>query len=104
MINLKVKLLTSIKDRTIGLIGYEKPEPIMFLTRFGIHTFGLKFPIDVLVLDKNNKVVKLVENLKPNNLFDWPIKYNRVIELPTGYIKKNKVVLLTNINLEIDKS
>lgn len=102
MINIKVKLLTSIKDRTIGLINYKKPEPVMFFTRFGIHTFGLNYPIDVMVLDNNNKVVKLVENLKPNKLFYWPVKHNKVIELPAGYIKNNNIKLRTKIicNLE----
>jgi len=55
MITVKVKIYKSIKCRTIGLIGHDNPEPIMFYTKFGIHTFGLKFPIDVLILDKNNE-------------------------------------------------
>ena len=93
MITLKVKLVSSIKDRTIGLIGKEKPESIMFFTRFGIHTFGMKFPIDVLILNKCNRVVRLKENLKPNSLFFWQLKYNKVLELPPGEIKKLKVKL-----------
>jgi hypothetical protein len=95
----KVKLYSSLKDRGIGLIGHKKAEPAMFLTRFGIHTLGLKFPIDVLVLDSEGKVVKLEGGLKPNRFFVWPIKFNKVVELPEGYIKKNKIHLGSNIKI-----
>ncbi len=51
MLDLKVKRLKTLKGKTIGLIGREKIAPVVFETRFGIHTFGLKFPIDVLVTE-----------------------------------------------------
>lgn len=97
MITIKVKNLISQKDRTIGLINYSKPEPVMFLTRFGIHTFGLVFPIDVVILDKDGKAVKLTRNLKPNNVLFWPIRYNKVLELPAGLIKKYKIKIGSKI-------
>lgn len=101
MIEIKVELYSSIKDRGLGLIGKDKPEAVMFITRFGIHTLGLKFPIAVIVLDKNNFVVKLSENLKPNRFFVWPIKYDKVLELPAGFIKKNGVKVGSKIGLKL---
>ena len=91
MIILKVKIAKSLKDRTIGLIGKDKPEPIMFTTRFGIHTFGVKFPIDIVILDKNDVVVKMKRSLKQNKFFFWPIWYSKVLELPEGFIEKYKI-------------
>lgn len=91
MITIKAKICRSIKDRTIGLIDRQKAEPMLFFTRFGIHTFGLKFPIDVVVLDEGSRVVKIKENLTPNNFFFWPIKYNKVLELPGGFINLAKI-------------
>jgi uncharacterized protein len=91
MILLKVKTLTGLKDRTIGLIGQGKPEPIIFITRFGIHTFGVKFPIDVVILDRNNIAVKIKQSLKQNRFFFWPIQYDKVLELPEGYVGKYKI-------------
>lgn len=104
MINIKVKLYSSIKDRGIGLIGNKKAEPVMFFTRYGIHTLGLTFPVDIVVLDKNNVVVKLTENLKPNRFFLWPFKYNKVLELPVGFIEKNGIRIGSEINLEVIKN
>lgn len=103
MITIKVKLFSSTKDRLVGLIGSDKPEAVMFLTRFGIHTFGMKFPIDILVLDKDNKVVKIAQNLKPGNLFFWPPKFNKVIELPKGFVSKKKIKVGSKISLQMVK-
>lgn len=93
MTELKVKLLNSFKDKTIGLLGREKAYSVFFKTRFGIHTFGMKFPIDVVILDKNNKVVKIFENLKPNRIFFWLPVFDKVLELPKGEIAINKIKL-----------
>lgn len=86
----------------IGLLNSEKPHAIYFRTRFGIHTFGLKFPIDVIILDNNINVVRLKENLKPNRIFLWNPIHNRVIELPVGEIKKSKTEIGDKIRLIID--
>jgi uncharacterized protein len=77
--------------KAIGLIGEKKPQAILFMTRFGIHTFGVRFPIDVLILNKNKQIVKVKENLQPNRFFFWNPKYTIVLELPEGTIQKNKI-------------
>lgn len=65
-----------------GLIGQKKIEPLFFQTRWGIHTFGVKKPIDVIILDDNHTVVAIKQNLKPNRIFFWNPKYQNVLELP----------------------
>jgi len=76
-------------SEAIGLIGARKASAYILKTRFGIHTFGLLFPIDVLILDKENKVGVLKENLKPLRIFMWRPHLNTVLELPQGTIKKS---------------
>lgn len=71
----------------------------MFRTRFGIHTFGMHYPIDVIILDKQQIVVHLKENLMPNRLYFWNPKYSIVIELPKETIKKKKISLGSKFNL-----
>lgn len=88
-ITISAKKLTWHK-KFIGLIGKDKPEAIYFETRWGIHTFGLKFPIDVVILDENNKVVVVKKSLKQNSLFFWNPKYSRVLELSSGFIRMKK--------------
>ena len=77
----------------VGLIGARKASAFILKTRFGIHTFGLLFSIDVLILDKENKVARMRENLKPFRFFIWKPHYNTVIELPGGSIKKSNTTI-----------
>ena len=74
----------SFSDRTLGLLKPTKPRSLLLHTRFGIHTFGMKDIIDVLILDQHNTVVSHKKNLKPNRIFLWNPKYSTVIELPSG--------------------
>lgn len=73
-----------------GLLFNDMPEALTFETRFGVHTFLLKFPIDLILVDKNKKVVFIKEEIKPNRIVLWNPKYKIVLELKTGSIKKSK--------------
>lgn len=79
--------LTGFK-KIIGLMGEDKPQTVVFKTRFGIHTFFLKFPIDLVIVSKEKKVVFLKKSVKPNRVVFWDFRYDTVIELPEGLIEK----------------
>lgn len=80
-------------DRFLGLLNPSNPRSMLFITRFGIHTFFMKECIDVLVLDSDNKVRVVKKSLSPNRLFFYPIQLNKVLELPAGFIALNKIKL-----------
>lgn len=84
-----LKIASSFSDKLLGMLRKANLGGSSFQTRFGIHTFFLKFHIDVIILDKNGKVVKLASML-PNKVFFWNPKYSQVLELPSGTIKKTK--------------
>jgi len=88
-----LKMAVSFSDKFFGLLKKSNPRCLMFQTRFGIHTFGLKEPIDVLILNSDQRVVKLRRNMLPNRFFFWNPSYFTVIELPTGMIARAKVSL-----------
>ncbi len=91
MVEIKVKKLVGVMEKMRGLIGAKTPYPVYFRTRWGIHTFGVTRPIDVVILDARCKISVMKEKLQPNRLFFWPLKYNQVVELPEGEIKKLKI-------------
>lgn len=91
----------SFINKYLGLLKKSNPRSLLFNTRFGIHTFGLKIPIDAVILDNNFRVVKVKENLKPNSVFFWNPKYNLVIELPVGTLKKTQTFLGCYLKLEM---
>jgi uncharacterized protein len=97
---LHVKRAKNIAEKVIGLIGKEKAIPLLINTHFGIHTFGLKFPIDVVILNNKNKVISLKKRLKPGKIFLWNPIYNNVLELPEGTIDEKQI----KINMPIDIS
>src|SRR5690349_17943309 len=88
MIRIKSTYLSTFAQKSRGLLGTKTPKAVHFHTRWGIHTFGMHYPIDVIVLDTNGHVVKCTKSLSPNNMFFWHPKYELVVELPIGTIKK----------------
>jgi uncharacterized protein len=104
MVELTVTKLRGFIDKSIGLLNKDKAFLLLLKTRFGIHTFAMKFPIDVLVIDKDDRVVKLVKNLKPNKIFVWPLRFDTVIELPAGEIEKKKIKIGEKVKIIIKDS
>src|SRR5437764_759922 len=100
MITLTVKKAEGI-NKVKGLIGDRKPSPILLETRFGIHTFGVRFPIDILILDNANHVKYIKESLRPNAIFFWNPRYKTVIELPENTIREKKIRINTEIKLTV---
>ena len=72
-----------LKEKSRGLIGSDGTHGIYLKTRWGIHTFGMTFPIDVVVLNKEWTVVQIKKNLKPNTIFFWNPRYADIIEVPS---------------------
>jgi len=93
MIILSVRVLQGFLEKSRGLIGASTAYPILFKTRFGIHTVGVRFPIDVLILNQGNVVVKMISSLEPNHFFFWPFWYDTVIELPGGDIQRQGITI-----------
>lgn len=79
-----VEIARTFREKSDGLLKYETPHAMYFETRWGIHTHGMKFPIDVIVLDGDNMVKKIKKDMKPGRFFFWNPKYKKVLELPVG--------------------
>ncbi len=93
IVSASAKEAKSAADRILGLLKKSNPRTLIIKTRFGIHTFFLEGPIDVIILDKNQQVVKCKQKLHPNRIFLWNPKYSIVIEMPAGSIRKAKTAL-----------
>jgi uncharacterized membrane protein (UPF0127 family) len=73
-----------------GLIGRARLETgygLWIVPCQSVHTFWMRFPIDVVFLDKHYRIIHLVENLKPHRVSKHLSKANSVIELPINTIK-----------------
>ena len=81
-----------------GLLGKTEAEAVVFETRFGIHTFLLRFPIDLIVLD-NKGVVRLAKTVAPNSIVFWDVRFKTVIELPFKTLRKTHTEIGDTIKL-----
>ena len=82
-------LATSLGQRLKGLLGRSSistNEALILRPCASIHTFFMRFSIDVLFLDKNMQVIRLIQNFPPYRLSPTVWGSQMVIELPTGKI------------------
>ena len=76
---------TSSKRKT-GLLKHAQLEPgegLWIAPTEAVHTFGMKFPIDVLFLDKKRKVLKIRSEM-PRSRMTACLRAHSVLELPSG--------------------
>lgn len=97
----KIKKLVTWEEKSRGLSGKDVPEAVYFKTRWGIHSFGMKFDIDCIVADKNMVVRKVRENMKTGKLFFWNPRFHNVIELPAGTLKRTGTELSDRLAIDI---
>ncbi len=83
-----VVLADRLLKRMIGLLGKRKleGESLWILPCMGVHTFGMRFPIDVVFLDRHNRIIALKKNLPPNRLTPLYPGAKSALELPSGII------------------
>ena len=78
---------TSAKRRT-GLLkhsGLEPGEGLWIAPCEGVHTFGMKFPIDVVFLDRKKRVLKIRPNMVRGRIA-FSLRAHSVLELPAGTV------------------
>lgn len=83
-------------ERAVGLLsrtGLEPGEGLWIIPSRGVHTWGMRFAIDVVALDDRGVVIDRVEALKP-----WRIRLPRrgtagVLELPSGTLSASGTAL-----------
>ena len=90
--NKKLNVIEAItfKQRLNGLIGNTNIDyGMLFKKCNSIHTFFMKENIDIIGLDKNNKVIYKYENLGKNKIIKVKNNINEtsILELPKGYSK-----------------
>jgi uncharacterized protein len=82
--------------RAVGLLnrtGLEPGEGLWIVPSRGVHTWWMRFPIDIVALDDRGVVIDRVANLKP-----WRIRWPRrgtagVLELPVGALSQSGTTL-----------
>lgn len=84
--NIEIRNTKTFKDRFIGLMFKRNFNyGLLFRNCRSIHTFFMKEPIIVIATDKNDKIIKIYNNVKPWRIIFAPIKTKNIYELPNTY-------------------
>ena len=68
----------------LGRGGLAPGEALWIVGSLGVHSFGMRFPIDVLYLDGELRVLHALAPLAPNRLGPISLRCESVLELPAG--------------------
>jgi hypothetical protein len=85
-------LANALFQRIKGLLGrkdFRTGEALIIKPCNSVHTFFMRFPIDILFVDKNNRVIEVIPYLKPFRLTPVYFSASFVIELPAGTLKSS---------------
>jgi uncharacterized membrane protein (UPF0127 family) len=103
----KVGVADTRASRAVGLLtrsGLEPGEALWIVPSRGVHTWGMRFSIDVLALDEAGTVIDCVSNLRP-----WRMRLPKkgtagVLELPAGTLAASRTSLGHRVVLELGEA
>lgn len=90
----KVAVANTFVTRLRGLMfkkNFEENSAIMIFPCKIIHTFFMRFSIDVIFLSKDNMVLNIIENMTPGKISSLVKDSQTIVELPTGKVKESKL-------------
>jgi uncharacterized membrane protein (UPF0127 family) len=99
----RVVVASTHRERALGLLprsGLEAGEGLWIVPCRGVHTWGMRFTIDVVALDEGGAVVDQVSAMRP-----WRMRLPRpgtagVLELPAGTLTASGTTIGHRIALE----
>jgi uncharacterized membrane protein (UPF0127 family) len=91
----RVSVASTGVARMRGLLGRGRLEPgggLLLEPASQVHTFGMKFPIDIVFCDDFGVVLHLIRSMRPRRVSKWVRRARRVLELPAGSLPAEVVV------------
>jgi uncharacterized protein len=98
----RVQKAGDARNRRKGLLGrtsLPKGEGLWIIPCEAVHTFWMRFSIDLIFIDRQGQVLKLRENVRPWRLCGC-LRAHSVIELPGGTIHETRTQRGDTLRLE----
>lgn len=89
-----LRIAKNFKERFWGLMFKKRISPnegLMLLDCNGIHTYFMRFAIDVVFMDINHQVISIKEKIKPWKNSGFIKKAYITLELPAGTVNKKDI-------------
>ncbi len=91
IISNKEIICNNVFSQSLGLMFSKRKNLIMVFNKerkISLHNFFVFYPIDVLILDENKKIIEIKENFKPFTFWNSKNKGKYLIELGKEESKK----------------
>ena len=82
-----ILIAESMLDRLIGLMFREKiigAEGLLINPCRSIHTFFMRYSLDIVFLSSDNRIIKIIRDMKPWRMTWIYFRANKTLELPAG--------------------
>jgi uncharacterized membrane protein (UPF0127 family) len=85
----KVRIMRGFLERGFGLMGRKRMPPswgqaLLFPDTRSLHTFGMRFALDIAFLDRGGQVLKILANVPPGRAVVGPQGSRHALEAPAG--------------------
>ena len=102
----RMRVADTHRKRLLGLIGtpyerFQAGEGLWIVPSHGVHTFMMRFPIDVLYLTLENRVHHIEENVRPWRITPIITEAATVLELPAHTIFNTGTRIGDHIELHV---
>ena len=91
----RIRVASSAWDRSVGLLRTPEVHPGegLWIERSpSIHMFFMRYPIDVVFVDREARVIRTVSSLRPWRVVWWARGARDCLELPVGAIEASGTV------------
>jgi uncharacterized membrane protein (UPF0127 family) len=103
----KIRRADTFMTRLLGLLRRKRlaPEEALWLVPGkAVHTIGMKFSIDVIFIDRENRVVGMVPGMPPNRATRLYLDAHSILELPKGTIRKSQTETGDRLDISLAES
>jgi uncharacterized membrane protein (UPF0127 family) len=84
-------------------INFRPGQGLWIVPCHGVHTFAMRFPIDIVYLDRERTVVHLENELKPWRMAAIRVNAASVLELPSGTVHRSETALGDLIDILLER-
>ncbi|SRR5260370_42304703 len=99
-----VRLADTPHARRTGLLKQDKLNPgegLWIYPTQAIHTFGMRFPIDVVFIDRQMRVRRIYHQLAPFRLTSLVWSAQSVLELPSGSLASTQTAVGDELQISL---
>ena len=99
----RIEVAESSVSRMVGLLGKSSLAPatgLLIMPSQAVHSIGMRFPIDVLFMDRNWRVVHVQPSMVPYRLSGLHWRARCVLELPVGAIAQSRTSIGDELRID----